>query len=249
MTKNQPAAPAWAENLLPGAIALFRFPEREDDLGGKKRPCLVLATRSQPNGLHVSLAYGTSVDSHANRGFDISIDSDDCEAVGTRRATRFVLARRINVSVNDSRFDVGTEDNPIVGQLLDDQMGQLRALAGFLGDRVFEDAIPARAASRRSGVIAISQSKRSPGPYRTAERSPRRCVVHAAPAAPPAPSSSSTAANAGHDPPHPRPDSAAVRARRRTLLLQPGRRVRSIRFRQKELHSQSRDRVSVTRKK
>lgn len=142
MTKNQPAAPAWAENLHPGAIVLFRFPERHDDLGGKKRPCLVLATRSQPNGLHVSLAYGTSVDSHANRGFDISIDPDDCEAVGTRRATRFVLARRITVAVTDPRFDTGGSDNPIVGEVLDDHMRQLGPLKSFLEDRVFEDCIP-----------------------------------------------------------------------------------------------------------
>ena len=142
MTKNQPAAPAWIQHLRPGTILLFRFPERHDDLGGKKRPCLVLATRSQPDGLHVSLAYGTSVDNHANRGFDISVEADDCASVGTHRPTRFVLARRITVGANDPRFDTGSEDNPIVGQLFDDQIGQLRALAGFLGDRVFEHAMP-----------------------------------------------------------------------------------------------------------
>ena len=81
MSKNQPAAPAWTQHLCPGIILLFRFPERHDDLGGKKRPCLVLATRSQPDGLHVSLAYGTSVDNHANRGFDISVEADDCASV------------------------------------------------------------------------------------------------------------------------------------------------------------------------
>ncbi len=142
MTKNQPAAPAWIQHLRPGTILLFRFPVRDDDLAGKRRPCLVLGTRQQKDGLQVALAYGTSVDSHANRGFDISIDSDDCEAVGTHRPTRFVLARRITVGANDPRFDTGSEDNPIVGQLLDDQMGQLRALTDFLGSRAFEDAMP-----------------------------------------------------------------------------------------------------------
>ena len=142
MTTNQSALPAWAENLRPGSILLFRFPERHDDLAGKKRPCVVLATQPGPAGLQVALAYGTSVDSDANRGFDINIEPDDCESVGTRRATRFVLARRITVGAADPRFDTGDDDNPIVGELLDHQMRQLQALTGILGDRVFEDAIP-----------------------------------------------------------------------------------------------------------
>lgn len=142
MTKDQPTVPAWAENLLPGTIVLFRFPERDDDLAGKRRPCLVLDTRPGPNGPQIALAYGTSVDSSANRGFDISVEADNCASVGTHRPTRFVLARRIAVAADDPRFDTGTEDNPIVGQLLDDQMGQLGALTGFLGERVFENAMP-----------------------------------------------------------------------------------------------------------
>lgn len=142
MTKNQPTVPAWAENLRPGTIVLFRFPERDDDLAGKRRPCLVLGTRPGPNGPQIALAYGTSVDNQANRGFDINVEADDCASVGTHRPTRFVLARRITVGVDDPRFDISTEDNPIVGQLPPPHLGQLRALAGFLGDRVFEDAMP-----------------------------------------------------------------------------------------------------------
>lgn len=142
MTPNQPAAPAWAENLCPSAILLFRFPERHDDLAGKRRPCLVLGTRQQNHGLQVALAYGTSVDSSANRGFDISVEADDCASVRTRRPTRFVLASRITVAADDQRFDTGTEDNPIVGKLALHQMRQFRALTDFLGERVFEDAIP-----------------------------------------------------------------------------------------------------------
>ncbi len=134
--------PAWAENMRPGSIVLFRFPERHDDLAGKRSRCLVLGTQPGPDGPHISLAYSTSVDSIANWGFDISVEPNDCASVGTHRPTRFVLARRIAVGVDDPRFDIGTEDNPIVGQLLDDQMGQLKALIGFLGERVFEDAIP-----------------------------------------------------------------------------------------------------------
>lgn len=142
MSKNQPAAPAWTQQLRPGTILLFRFPERDDDLAGKRRPCLVLGTQPGPDGPQIALAYGTSVNSSANRGFDISVEADDCASVGTHRPTRFVLARRITVGVDDPRFDTGTEDNLIVGQLLDDQMGQLKALTGFLGSRVFEDAMP-----------------------------------------------------------------------------------------------------------
>ena len=142
MTKNQPAAPAWAENLRPGSIVLFRFPERHDDLAGKRRPCLVLGTRQQKDGLQVALAYGTSVDSSANRGFDISVEADDCASVGTHRPTRFVLARRIAVAADDPRFDTGSEDNPIVGQLLPPHLRQLRVLTDFMGSRAFEDAMP-----------------------------------------------------------------------------------------------------------
>lgn len=142
MSKNQPAAPAWTQQLRPGTILLFRFPERDDDLAGKRRPCLVLGTQPGPDGPQIALAYGTSVDSSANRGFDISVEADNCASVGTHRPTRFVLARRIAVAADDPRFDTGTEDNPIVGQLLDDQMGELGALTGFLGERVFENAMP-----------------------------------------------------------------------------------------------------------
>ena len=61
-----------------------------------------------------------------------------CQSLG---ATRFVLARRITVAATDLRFDIGEKDNPTIGKLPLRHTRQLRALTGFLGDRVFEASV------------------------------------------------------------------------------------------------------------
>ena len=184
MTKNQPASPAWIDDVHPGTILLFRFPERHDDLAGKKRPCVVLATQPGPAGLQIALGYGTSAKNAANRGFDINVESDDCEATGIHRATRFVLARRITVAAADLRFDVGEKDNPIIGKLLDEHLDQFRALTGFLGDRVFEDSVrrpyrrPSfkrrRDQSRQAHARTVSDRREITTPMRASRRDQNR---------------------------------------------------------------------------
>lgn len=139
--------------LRPGSIVLFRFPERHDALSGKRRPCMVLATELRAEGVHIALAYGTSATTDANRGFDIEIEAeDDCQGAGLRRATRFVLARRITVRASDERFDSSAQAL-IIGELPAHRMRELEALTDVLGQQVFDDHSPlaprARAAWRR----------------------------------------------------------------------------------------------------
>lgn len=142
------------QTLRPGSIVLFRFPERHDALSGKRRPCLVLAAVLRAEGMHITLAYGTSATTDANRGFDIEIEAeDDCQGAGVHRVTRFVLARRITVLASDERFDNGTQGAVIIGVLPAHRMRELEALTHFLGHRIFDDSTPparrARAARSR----------------------------------------------------------------------------------------------------
>lgn len=142
MTYSHPSHPVWADHVQPGTIVLFRFPERDDGLAGKRRPCLVLGMRQGPTGLRIALAYGTSAETTANRGFDLRIKSErDCRGAGLTRPSRFVIARRITVPADDPCFDKGAHDSPIIGKLPGNRMTEFSALTAGIGDGIYEDQI------------------------------------------------------------------------------------------------------------
>ena len=106
----------WADNVQRGDIVLFRFPIRMgDDEAPKIRPCLVLEVEEHGGRKRLTLAYGTSAATPANRGYEIAVTHvDDCHAAGLTRATRFVGARLVNVSPDHLGFDVGGTLPPVI---------------------------------------------------------------------------------------------------------------------------------------
>lgn len=158
----------WAAAARPGDIAMFRFPLSESGASGKARPCLIIAVEACSSGLRLTLAYGTSSPTDANRGWDLAIgDPHEAAQAGLRRPTRFVLGRRITVAGDDPRFDCGGNGTALVGSLPPPHQAAMRGLilqlGGFLarhshGDRA-RVALPLharRTISRRtrSGRIA-----------------------------------------------------------------------------------------------
>lgn len=115
----QPVRP-WTETLSHGDIVSFRFPiADENGAAPKARPCLVLDIEER-EGLHlVTLAYGTSAEGRANRGYEIRVACpEDAAAAGLDRPTRFVGARRLIVSLAHPGFHVSRSlGTPVIGRL------------------------------------------------------------------------------------------------------------------------------------
>lgn len=132
----QPLLPANApfEQLQRGDIVLFRFPlaEVDDEPGApKRRPCLVLDTLCIGGFPFFELAYGTSADTSANRGYEVIVKRPSARATaGLTKPTRFVCARRIIVHADHSGFDGRTKGPQIIGRLdapLLERMNAVRA--------------------------------------------------------------------------------------------------------------------------
>lgn len=131
----QPFTPgANIAHLRRGDVVLFRFPlaEEDDEPGApKRRPCLVLDTLTVGDDRFVEIAYGTSADTRANRGYEIIVKQPSArETAGLSKPTRFVCARRIIVHVNHSGFFGRTKGPQIIGHLdeaLLERMNAVRA--------------------------------------------------------------------------------------------------------------------------
>ena len=131
----QPFTPAGeSAHLQRGDVVLFRFPlaEEDDEPGApKRRPCLVLDTLTAGGERFVELAYGTSADTRANRGYEVIVKQPAARATaGLSKPTRFVCARRITVHVNHSGFHGRTKGPQIIGRLdeaLLERMNAVRA--------------------------------------------------------------------------------------------------------------------------
>lgn len=129
----QPFTPAGrSARLLGGDVVLFRFPlAEEDDQPGspKRRPCLVLDTRIRGDERFVEIAYGTSADTRANRGYEVIVKQSAArETAGLSKPTRFVCARRIIVHVNHSGFDGRTKGPHIIGRLDETLLKRMNAV-------------------------------------------------------------------------------------------------------------------------
>lgn len=123
-----------ANELKRGDIVLFRFPlaEGDDEPGSpKRRPCLVLDTMTKGEERFVEIAYGTSADSRANRGYEVVVKQPAArETAGLSKPTRFVCARRIIVHVSHSGFHGRSKGPHILGHLdapLLERMNAVRA--------------------------------------------------------------------------------------------------------------------------
>ncbi len=138
--------------LQRGDVVLFRFPlnDKNAEPGGpKRRPCLVLDTLSNGNDRFVEIAYGTSADTRANRGYEVIVkQAASRKAAGLSRPTRFVGARRIIVHVNHSGFDGQAKGPEITGKLdapLLERLNAVRARIQAEADIVAHDREEQRA--------------------------------------------------------------------------------------------------------
>lgn len=124
----------WQTNLRCGDVVLYRFPCAEADApeSPKCRPCLVLDVEHRGGQLYAELAYGTSENTTANRGYEVQISRPEAmAAAGLDRPSRFVGARRVTVSLEHSGFDLNPRyHGPVIGRLdaADrDRMNRVRA--------------------------------------------------------------------------------------------------------------------------
>lgn len=131
----QPFTPAGkSAHLQRGDVVLFRFPlaEVDDEPGApKRRPCLVLDTLTAGDDRFVEIAYGTSADTRANRGYEVIVKQPAARATaGLSKPTRFVCARRIIVHVDHGGFHGRAKGPHIIGRLdeaLLERMNAVRA--------------------------------------------------------------------------------------------------------------------------
>ena len=125
-----PEAAGWQETLSRGDIVLFRFPIIENGFeAAKTRPCLVLDVEVHGGNRRAALAYGTSAQTAANRGYEIWVKRQSSMAVaGLYRPMRFVGSRRISVALCHAGFKLGEQGSPVIGQLDDYLVRRMNAV-------------------------------------------------------------------------------------------------------------------------
>jgi len=121
---------AWQDILSRGDIVLFPFPVVESGLdAAKTRPCLVLDVEVHGGNRRAALAYGTSAQTAANRGYEIWVKRQSSMAVaGLYRPMRFVGSRRISVALCHAGFKLGEQGSPVIGQLDDYLLKRMNAV-------------------------------------------------------------------------------------------------------------------------
>lgn len=168
----------WGATARPGDIAMFRFPLGESDAEPKARPCLIVARCTDGTETRLTVAYGTSAPTDANRGRDLIVaDPLEAASVGLHRPTRFVLARRITVPAGDARFACGRQGSAVVGSLPQRLAAQMQALVRELGLALTQDSRRGDPPSRRALAPSrriISRRTRSGGRAETVVVEARR---------------------------------------------------------------------------
>lgn len=159
--------PIPAPRFRPGTIVSFRFPRAEDGRPGKARPCLVVASSED----RLVIAYGTSVDTPANRGLDVVLDDpDDWQVAGLHRPSRFVLARRVSVGPDDPRLVFPRQGKAAIGMIRDHHLPELDRLTRKLGQALFDDRPrgmpPCRIRKHRERNPAPLSATNRSGPWR-----------------------------------------------------------------------------------
>ena len=131
----------WAAAARPGDIAMFRFPLGESEAEPKARPCLIIAARTEGSEIRLTVAYGTSAPTDANRGHDLILaDATEAAQACLHRPSRFVLARRMTVSGRDARFACDRHGTAVVGTLPPRLLGPMRTLVRRLGAALTRDS-------------------------------------------------------------------------------------------------------------
>lgn len=161
----------WAAALRPGTTVLFRFPPGEGMGEVKTRPCLVIAVAQTDRDAKITVAYGTTAASMANRGLELDLsDPADCSAAGLHRPTRFVLSRRITVASTDPAFRLSPPGTPVIGRLAGSSMMILDDLVQSLGASIADD-------SRRGASSAARHAKAAREASRPRQRGVRPVIV------------------------------------------------------------------------
>lgn len=140
-----------------GDIVTARFPRREGP-SEHPRPCLVLEATDD----ELLLAYGTTSETDANRGLDLSV-ANDPDTNGLHRPTRFVCARRVRLSRTDHRLVSDRHGHLVVGTLGDESRPRLDHILRLISEEGPRDE---REARERAGL--------HPGPKRGFLRQKRR---------------------------------------------------------------------------
>jgi hypothetical protein len=119
--QSKNAAPlSWHSTLNAGDIVAYRFPhERKGAQQPKVRPALVVNVTEKAGERVATLAYGTS-NSRLHRDaltLDVQLEAELDEA-SLHRPTRFHVSRRIEVSLEDTAFNVSpSKQTPVLGRL------------------------------------------------------------------------------------------------------------------------------------
>ncbi|MGP3699709.1 hypothetical protein [Rhodobacter sp. NSM] len=157
----------WRQTLAVGDIVSFRFPvEDVENVPPKKRPCLVLEVEPTDSVPRITLAYGTTVVSGRNRGYEVRIASSvACAAAGLHRPTRFIGLRRLAVSADHPGFIVSREaGTPKIGRLAGTGFERLQAVRA----RIHAEAdIAADQRAERRREVAEERARRSEAPKRS----------------------------------------------------------------------------------
>lgn len=132
------------EKMRPGDIVSFAFPFREG-IAPYARPSLVLETTED----EVLLAYGTTSEERANVGHEVRVATEFL-VCGLARPSRFVLTRRIRVSIVDTRFARNTAGTIRLGCLTSDLMTRKRNLMGLISRSWVSEA--ERQKAEREGI-------------------------------------------------------------------------------------------------
>jgi hypothetical protein len=140
----------WKESLTRGDIVSFAFPienPRPWDIV-KPRPCLVLDIARHDGRREAVIAYGTDFENTSNRGHEIRVRHEaDIRALGLRKPTRFVCARRLIVPLDHGAFRCSAEGTPVIGRLTPPLLARLEKV---LADLAFEAAVEQPTQSRRA---------------------------------------------------------------------------------------------------
>jgi hypothetical protein len=166
---NLPSRNDWKAGVRSGDIILFAFPIQRAAPGEtpKARPCVVLDVVTVCGERHLLLAYGTSVNTPANRGQEIAVtDAEHIRDAGIDKPTRFVGARRMVVPLDHAGFVTSRQRNPVIGQLtgearerLDVVRAHIAATAAHAAQR--RAALPGRGATARVVIVERRRLDRS----------------------------------------------------------------------------------------